>query len=374
MSCLLLIVDLLLFSPRIAAFEAEDFALRFAAFSLLAGEEDYLRAAAVLAGARLESPALSEAERARAYVRLAQAYLKGDDDVAAERYVRRAGDLVFALGDRVLLLQFRAAHAQSQDAKRKFFEAALKYLDILRSVAPGEVPENERIAFTEKAAVCAVLSPAGPQRQRVMGSIMRSELFDRVAPAVAALMTAMAAARFLTQADVAAFEARLAPHQKAVDASGATVMQRAMVEHNMLAASMVFKNIRLDALAGLLGVDVAGAERVAAKMIEECRLAACIDPVDGFLDFAPEQAVRSGAIKVSAGGGAGAGGAAGGDKAPAVGILFPAASRATTDGTVLRLQRWDASLREICLATKVAAEAVLAQQAAAALAQVGAKT
>jgi hypothetical protein len=45
--------------------------------------------------------------------------------------------------------------------------------------------------------------------------------------------------KFLSPADVAAFESRLLPHQKATDATGTTVMQRAMVEHNMLAASKV---------------------------------------------------------------------------------------------------------------------------------------
>ena len=71
--------------------------------SLLSGAEDFLRAATVLSGARLESAAVSDGERARAYIRLAQNFLRGDDEVSAERYIRRAGDLVFTLGDRPLL-------------------------------------------------------------------------------------------------------------------------------------------------------------------------------------------------------------------------------------------------------------------------------
>ena len=31
----------------------------------------------------------------------------------------------------------------------------------------------EAAAFLEKAAICAVLAPAGPQRQRVMGTLLR---------------------------------------------------------------------------------------------------------------------------------------------------------------------------------------------------------
>jgi COP9 signalosome complex subunit 4 len=64
------------------------------------------------------------------------------------------------------------------DAKRKFIEAALRYLDVMRSVEAAEVDEAELISFVEKAAICAVLAPAGPQRQRVMSTLMR---LDKIA-------------------------------------------------------------------------------------------------------------------------------------------------------------------------------------------------
>ena len=50
-------------------------------------------------------------------------FIRADDDVNAERFIRRANDYVHTHGDRPLLLGFRAARAQIQDAKRKFFEA-----------------------------------------------------------------------------------------------------------------------------------------------------------------------------------------------------------------------------------------------------------
>lgn len=380
-------------SPHVASLEAEDFKFRWLLLTAYGGVGDYLRGASVLAGARLDSPAVTDAERARAYVRLSQCvarrgsvraaarqrgahssprpparryYIRADDDVNAERFIRRANDYVHAHADRALLIGFRAARAQIQDAKRKYLEASLAYLDILRSVVAGEVAPDELALFTEKAAICAVLSPAGPQRQRLMGSILRSEYAAAIPPAVLSLLERMASARFLTPADVCAFEARLQPHQTATDSEGATAMRRAMVEHNMLAASLLFKNIRLRALAGLLGVDEAGAERVAATMIKERRLAACIDQVDGFLDFAPEPAAaRGGAIKVSAGAGEF-------DKAAVVGVSYPAAIAAgadLADGAAARLLSWDASIKAICLHTKEASEAVAAATAAAAAAR-----
>ena len=52
-------------------------------------------------------------------------FIRADDDVNAERFIRRANDYVHTHGDRPLLLGFRAARAQIQDAKRKFFEASI---------------------------------------------------------------------------------------------------------------------------------------------------------------------------------------------------------------------------------------------------------
>ena len=74
---------------------------------------------------------------------------------------------------------------------------------------------------------------------------------------------------------------------RATDADGVTVFAKAFTEHNVLAASRVYANITFDALGGLLGVDPRRAEKVAARMVNERRLAATIDQVDGVLDFAP---------------------------------------------------------------------------------------
>jgi COP9 signalosome complex subunit 4 len=97
----------------------------------------------------------------------------------------------------------------------------------------------------------------------------------------------MSTERLIPAADAAAFGAALPEHMRATDAEGVTVFAKAFTEHNVLAASRVYANITFDALGGLMGVDARRAERVAAKMVNERRLAATIDQVDGVLDFAP---------------------------------------------------------------------------------------
>jgi hypothetical protein len=324
------------------------------------GDGDFLRAATVLSQARLESALLTDNRRAIAYVWCAQNFIKvrrgarggggggllrachrrslaqADDDVGAERCIRKAGDLVYKLEDRVLLLkvrqirqcnalppgrcapdaclscpplpptpdvprggggaQFKTCYAQIVDQKRKFQDAAVRYIDILRQArprdramrdgdggkarlttnsSPSPVPgcevqvdaseflEADIIAILTKAAICAVLAPAGPQRQRVMATLMRDDhiasipvraaacthptplpprracVCVRAQPVVMAMLDRMFHERFIAPADATAFAATLQPHQKATGSDGMSVVQRACLEHNMYSASKV---------------------------------------------------------------------------------------------------------------------------------------
>ncbi len=74
------------------------------------------------------------------------------------------------------------------------------------------------------------------------------------------------------RAQVAAFAQGLRPHQKAVTADGSTVLERAVVEHNLAAASRLYLNIYFAELGALLGVPAERAEAVASRMIAENRL------------------------------------------------------------------------------------------------------
>jgi COP9 signalosome complex subunit 4 len=91
--------------------------------------------------------------------------------------------------------------------------------------------------------------------------------------------------RILRAEEVAAFGAALKPHQLAVGDDGLTVLSRAVSEHNLLSASKLYNNISVTELGALLGVGSDRAERTAAKMISEGRMAGSIDQVDGAVTF-----------------------------------------------------------------------------------------
>jgi len=95
--------------------------------------------------------------------------------------------------------------------------------------------------------------------------------------------------RLLTPYEVSEFAKSLKPHQLAVlpgdNVQQVTVLSNAVLEHNLAAASQVYRNIAFDELGKLLGVDGMEAERYAATMIEQGRMKGWIDQPDGIIYF-----------------------------------------------------------------------------------------
>lgn len=65
----------------------------------------------------------------------------------------------------------------------------------------------------------------------------------------------------------------------------ATVLDRAVMEHNLLASSNIYNNITFKGLGALLDLTPGAAETMARKMIEQGRLKGSIDQVDKLIWF-----------------------------------------------------------------------------------------
>ncbi len=63
------------------------------------------------------------------------------------------------------------------------------------------------------------------------------------------------------------------------------MLDRAVMEHNILAISKIYLNIRIEDLGVLLGISAEKAEASAARMLCESRLKGFIDQIEGFLYF-----------------------------------------------------------------------------------------
>ena len=71
---------------------------------------------------------------------------------------------------------------------------------------------------------------------------------------------------------VDSFAEQLRPHQCAITTDGSTVLDRAVIEHNLAAASKLYNNIYFTELGQLLGCTPEKAESTASKMVMEDRL------------------------------------------------------------------------------------------------------
>lgn len=78
--------------------------------------------------------------------------------------------------------------------------------------------------------------------------------------------------QLLCVVQVDSFAQQLRPHQCAITTDGSTVLERAVIEHNLAAASKLYNNIYFSELGQLLGCSSEKAEGTAAKMVMEDRL------------------------------------------------------------------------------------------------------
>ena len=159
------------------------------------------------------------------------------------------------------------------------------------------------------AMTCAILAPAGPNRSRVLASLCRDERTQDL-PAFR-IMEKMFRDRILRPSEIKEFEGTLKAHQLArIEVSTndrlasqvadddtpaepgvssrkgpSTVLDRAVMEHNLLASSKVYNNITFRGLGTLLDVTPGAAETMARKMIEQGRLKGSIDQVEKLIQF-----------------------------------------------------------------------------------------
>ncbi|KAL1976531.1 hypothetical protein VTN31DRAFT_2813 [Thermomyces dupontii] len=278
-----------LLQSRSASLEEQDSNLREILADAYEEEEDYIAAARALQGIHVDSSSrlVTDAAKIRLWIRILRLYLEEDDTTSAESFLNRIKNLPTKIEDPELKLHFQLSQARILDARRRFLEASQEYFNV--SLAVG-VDENDRLQALSAAIICAVLAPAGPQRARALARLYKDDRATSVDEF--AILEKMYLDRLITPEEVAAFSKKLQPHQVAQTADGSTVLDKAVLEHNLVAASRLYENIKTDALASILGLtdsgDTMAAEKVeayAARMVEQGRLKGSIDQIDGIIYF-----------------------------------------------------------------------------------------
>eukprot|EP00756_Hemistasia_phaeocysticola_P017801 Hpha_TRINITY_DN15556_c1_g1::TRINITY_DN15556_c1_g1_i1::g.106821::m.106821/K12178/COPS4, CSN4; COP9 signalosome complex subunit 4 len=253
---------------------------------------DYRGAIEALKGIPMDAPCvqqLGDVWKANHFVAIAMFHLEFAEHYEAEQWVNKAWPLMRAethREDPFLTQLFNSCLARIHDGKRRFLDAARKYYELSHTVKRAEQPLT-----LQSAIICVILADAGPQRSRLIATLCRDERTEEVEREVRVVLEKMFISRILRAAEVAALERHLEEHHLATDADGQTPLQRAVVQHNLLAASKLYYNISFAELGALLSISAERAERVAARMIVEKRLSGSIDQVRSMLVFADDSGV-----------------------------------------------------------------------------------
>lgn len=320
---------------RSTSIEEQDAKIRETLAEAHESQEEYIAAAKALQGIHLDSSQrlISDDSKVRMWIRIVRLYLEEDDTTNAEAVLNRIKSLPSKIEDPELKLHFQLSQARILDARRKFLDASQQYLNV--SLASG-VDEEDRLQALSAALTCAVLAPAGPQRARTLSRLYKDDRASSLSEF--SILEKIFLDRLLTPDEVKAFASKLAPHQLAQTADGSTVLDKAVIEHNLIAASRLYENISVDKLGVILGLKDSGeftagekAEDYAARMVEQGRLKGSLDQIDGVIYFD------------ASGGGGGGAGEDGSDS-----------NRAGSDGHASseqiagrNLRRWDASVQSL---------------------------
>lgn len=143
----------------------------------------------------------------------------------------------------------------------------------------------------------------GKQRSGILGTLFKDERCKRLEEF--SILEKMFLDRIIRANDIARLDAMLAPHHKTITVDGKllamafynctinnilniiglTLLDQAMVQHNILAASKVYRNIQIVNLGDLLGIEPSKAEKITRQMMAEGHLEGSIDQIAGYVHF-----------------------------------------------------------------------------------------
>jgi len=211
-------------------------------------------------------------------------YLEDEDPVQGEAYINRAAQLQTLTKDDNLQIIYKVCQGRVFDYKRKFIEAASRYNELSYKT---QIHESERLTALKNATVCTILAAAGQPRSRMLASLYKDERCQQLS--CFNILEKMYLDRLIKKSELTEFETLLQAHQKAVMSDGMTILEHAVIEHNLLAASKLYNNITLEGLGQLLEIPPEKAERIASRMITEERMCGHIDQIDSVVHFERRQ-------------------------------------------------------------------------------------
>lgn len=276
----------LLQTKGVGQYEEQDTLIKEAVAEACEETEDYRKSARVLGSINLESTqrSLSNDDKAKVWIRIVRCYLEEDDPTSALTHLNKVKNVIYSVQDKETRIHFQLSQARIHDSQRNFLDAAKAYYSL--SLEAGSIAEEERHQALSSSIVCAVLSPAGPPRSKMLATLYKDDRASSVENY--SVLEKMFFDRLIPPHETKAFAETLQPHHLARTADGSTVLDQAVLQHNLVGASKLYNNIGFDQLGELLGIDAEKAEDYAAKMFEQGRLSGYIDQIDRLIFFEGE--------------------------------------------------------------------------------------
>merc|ERR1712002_832806 len=276
--------------PRVISFEEQVSSLRQHLAQMYERRELWKEAAKVLVGIPLETgqKQYSVDYKLETYLKIARLYLEDEDPVQGEAYINRAAQLQTQTKNDDLQIIYKVCQGRVLDFKRKFIEAASRYNELSYKTV---IHDSERMTALKNAMICTILASAGQQRSRMLATLYKDERCQQL-PAFN-ILEKMYLDRLIKRSELQEFESLLQPHQKAITGDGSTILDHAVIEHNLLAASKLYNNITFTGLGALLEIPPEKAERTASKMISEGRMQGHIDQIDSTVHFESRQVLQT---------------------------------------------------------------------------------
>jgi len=270
------------FQPKVVSFEEQDTQAKLIVADAYEENEDFVSSAKVLQAITLDSSqrAVSDDDKAQIWIRITRCYLEEEDPTNALTYLNRVKNVIHGVTSVPTRLQFQLSQARISDSQRNFLDASSTYYNISQEQV---IDEDERLQTLSAAIACAVLAPAGPLRAKQLSKLYKDDRASQVEEY--SILEKIFLDRVLSPEEVKAFASKLKPHQLAQTSDGSTVLDKAVLEHNLVAVSRLYNNIGFAELGVMLGVDAEKAEVYAAQMIEQRRLAGYIDQIDELIYF-----------------------------------------------------------------------------------------
>lgn len=268
--------------PRAISFEDQVTNYRQFLSQIYENENDWKKAAGMLTGIPLETSQRQYQNdfKLKTYCKITELYLKEEDSVQAEINLSRAAILEKDTKDMNLQIKYKACQARIWDFKRKFVEAASKYYELSLNTL---ITETEKIEALNNSLNCTILASAGKQRSRLLATLFKDERSHKL-PAYS-IFEKMYLERIIRSVQAKQFESILLPHQKAKTPDGSTLVDRAIIEHNLLAVSKLYNNIRFKELGNLFDITASKAEKITSQMISEERMNGYIDQISSTVHF-----------------------------------------------------------------------------------------